>query len=168
VDAGEHGGVDDRRLGVYLNDHLAGAVGGEELAKRCLGQNRDSLLGTYLEQLLDEVREDRATLERLMDELRIARDPWKRHASWLLEKAGRMKLNGGVFGYSDLSRLEELEGLSLGVEGKAMMWRALRSVPSVDERARDFDMAALERRAEGQRERLEVFRREAAERLLKR
>jgi hypothetical protein len=160
--------MDVRRLGVYLNDHLAGSVAGEELAKRCAGQNRESLLGAYLARFIDEVREDRATLERLMEQLGIAKDPWKRQASWLLEKAGRLKLNGGVFGYSDLSRLEELEGLSLGVEGKAMMWRALRPLPSIDERARGFDMAALEGRAENQREKLEVFRRETAERLVKR
>ena len=38
-------------------------------------------------------------------------------AGWVAEKAGRLKLNGSLLTYSPLSRLVELEGLSLGVEG---------------------------------------------------
>ena len=157
--------MDARRLGIYLNDHLAGAVGGEELAKRCLSENRRSPLGAFLERLVQEISEDREALERLMSRLGVARDPWKTQAAWLLEKVGRLKLNGGIMSYSDLSRLEELESLSVGVEGKASMWRALQALSS-DPRLKELDLAELEKRAQRQRDELEVHRLEAARRLM--
>jgi hypothetical protein len=163
---GNYAGVDTRLLGVYLNDHLAGSIGGEELAKRCLSHNRHSPLGDYLSRFVVEVREDRGTLERLMDRLAVSRDLLKPRASWLLEKLGRFKLNGGVLRYTELSRLEELEGLCLGVEGKACMWRALGNAPLDVPGGQEFDMGALEARAQRQREQLELYRLEAARRLV--
>jgi hypothetical protein len=160
--------VEKRLLGVYLNDHLAGAVAGEELAKRCLSRNREPPLGTFLSRLVSDVHDDRETLERLMGQLGVALDPWKRSASWALEKIGRLKLNGGHVVYSDLSRLEELESLCLGVEGKACMWRALGSFLSEAPEAHGFDFTQLESRATSQREQLEEHRLEAAARLLRR
>jgi hypothetical protein len=82
----------------------------------------------------------------------------KNGAAWLSEKAGRLKLNGQLRGYSDLSRVVELEGLCVGVEGKASMWAALRSIADQDSRLQSFDFAALEGRARRQREQLEVHR----------
>jgi len=75
---------------------------------------------------------------------------------------GRLKLNGRLVGYSPLSRLEELEFLSLGVEGKLLLWRCLESVSSAEQRLAGFDFATLVKRAEVQREELERFRLEAA------
>ena len=157
--------MNTRLLGVYLNDHLAGSIGGEELAKRCLSHNRHSPLGDYLSRFVVEVQEDRGTLERLMERLDVGRDQLKPRASWLLEKLGRLKVNGGVLRYTELSRLEELEGLCLGVEGKACMWRALGHAP-LDVAEHEFDMGALEARAQRQREQLELHRLEAARRLV--
>ena len=157
--------MDARLLGIYLNDHLAGAIGGEELARRCLSHNRDSPLGADLARIAAEIKEDRITLERLMEALAVRRDPWKPQISWLLEKLGRLKLNGGLLSYTELSRLEELEGLCLGVEGKACLWRSLGHA-SLGTAGPAFDMAALEARATRQREQLEAHRLEAARRLV--
>ena len=149
-----------------MNDHLAGAIGGEELAKRCLSHNRHSPLGDYLVRFVVEVREDRGALERLMERLDVRRDPLKPRASWLLEKLGRFKMNGGVLRYTELSRLEELEGLCLGVEGKACMWRGLGHAPLDLAGPQDVDLEALEARAQQQREQLEIHRLVAARRLV--
>jgi hypothetical protein len=62
--------------------------------------------------------------------------------------------------------LEELEGLCLGVEGKACMWRALGHAPLNFPGAQEFDMGALEARAQRQLEQLELHRLEAARRLV--
>jgi hypothetical protein len=110
-------------LRIYLNDHLAGSISGIELAKRSLSNNRDTPLGQFLLKLLKEIEADRASLERIMSRLGVSKDPVKQAVGWLAEKAGRLKLNGQLLGYSDLSRVVELEGLSLGVEGKLAMWR---------------------------------------------
>ncbi|HEX2240920.1 MAG TPA: hypothetical protein VHJ82_07265 [Actinomycetota bacterium] len=153
----------ERYLGIYLNDHLAGAIAGHELAKRAAGNNEGTPTGTFLTRLADEIEADRNTLERIMDQLEIKKDLLKDAAAWLAEKVGRLKLNGKLVGYSDLSRLVELEGLSLGVEGKIALWRSLRQVADRYPTLSDVNLEELQRRAESQREELERFRLEAAQ-----
>jgi hypothetical protein len=152
-----------RLLNIYLTDHLAGAVVGQELAKRCLSNNSGSELGSYLTEFLHELDEDRSTLESVIDTIGGQPDRLKLGLGWASEKVGRLKLNGQVRGYSDLSRLVELEGLCVGVEGKMSMWTSLRSVAQQDSRLASFDFAALESRASRQREQLEVHRKAAAD-----
>jgi len=53
---------------------------------------------------------------------------------------------------------EELEMLSLGIEGKRMLWKVLGTRASSDGRLVGFDFSGLQRRAESQRRRLEPFR----------
>jgi hypothetical protein len=96
-----------------------------------------------------------------MDRLGIRRDPVKRAAAWGAEKVGRLKLNGQLTGYSPLSRVVELETLSLGVAGKLGLWRALRDVAPGGIPADDLER--LIKRAERQRRGLETQRRRAAE-----
>jgi hypothetical protein len=147
-------------LGIYLNDHLAGAVGGAELARRALRNNRDGKLAADLERLVGEIEEDQATLENLMDRLGVARNPVKTSAAWLLEKVGRLKINGSAMAYSPLSRVEELEALVAGVEVKRAMWVALKRVrdQGVD---LGVDLDGLVTRAQRQKRLLERRRLEA-------
>jgi hypothetical protein len=153
--------VNRRLLGIYLNDHLAGAVGGVELARRARRNNRRGKLAADLERLVGEIEEDRTTLESVMDRLGIARNPVKTSAAWLLERVGRLKLNGSALGYSPLSRVEELELLVSGVEAKRLMWVALKRVrdQGVD---LGVDLDALVTRAQRQKRLLERRRLEAA------
>jgi hypothetical protein len=151
---------DNKYLRIYLNDHLAGAVAGEELAKRCLKNNQGTDLGRFLTRLIEEIGEDRRALGRIMDAAGAPRDRAKGAAAWVAEKVGRLKLNGQIRGYSPLSRLVELEGLVIGVEGKLRGWRALQSA-SVRVPA-DVDLDRLVERAESQVEELEAHRRAAS------
>ena len=154
--------MDSRLIGIYLNDHLAGATGGLELARRAHGTNRGTEFEAPLARLLDEIAEDRAALVDVMVRLGVARDPVKVWAVWLAEKCGRLKLNGRIAGYSPLSRVVELEVLALGVEGKRGLWRALAAVAADDARLAGVDLAALGRRAERQRRLIERERLRAA------
>ncbi len=147
-------------LSIYLNDHLAGSTVGVELARRASSQNEGTPLGDWLAGLTREIEEDRETLQRLMDELGVKRDHVKSHAAWVGEKIGRLKLNGRLTGYSPLSRLVELEGLHLGVNGKLDMWQALGR--TLGQQAHGFDFEQLARRAERQAGELEQHRLEAA------
>jgi len=157
-------GVHRRLLAIYLNDHLAGATLGVELALRAARENTGSELGVFLgEVLLPEIREDRQTLEALMGRLGVARSRAKVAAAWAAEKAGRLKLNGEPTRYSPLSRLLELEGLAAGIEGKRAFWLALAAtVDNGEDDIEGFDFRALAERAASQRERLETHRRAAA------
>jgi hypothetical protein len=85
---------------------------------------------------------------------------------WAAEKAGRLKLNGQVLGYSPLSRLVELEGLMLGISGKLAMWIAVQSVMGGDPRLEGIDFVRLVERARTQRATVEALRRQAAQEAL--
>jgi hypothetical protein len=154
--------VPARYLPIYLNDHLAGATAGVELAKRTLAENEGSDLGSFLRELRDELVEDRNSLLSLMHDLGVAPSPGKVAAGWLAEKVGRLKLNGEVRDYSPLSRLVELEGLAAGIESKRTMWLALLEIRDLDERLHEARLEELAERARSQRERLEPHRLAAA------
>ena len=154
--------MDDRYLSIYLNDHLAGAVIGLQLARRTLAQNPEGALADFLRVLAREIEEDRGALARLMESLEITTNPVKVAVAWFGEKLGWLKLNGRVLGYSPLSRVEELEFLSLAVEGKRLLWRLLETLAESDDRLKGFDLDTLARRAEVQRDELERHRLAAA------
>ena len=148
-------------LRIYLNDHLAGATAGLELAKRSLASNRGTPLGDFLEGLAAEIEDDRQALKRVMDALGLPQSSTKQSLALIAERVGRLKLNGQLRGYSDLSRLVELESLRIGVEGKLALWRSLKqTLPG--ERTVPVDLDALIERAERQRDGLERYRLEAA------
>lgn len=156
--------MNKKLLGIYLNDHLAGSTVGLELAKRARGQNRNSAYGDFLDTLAEEIEEDRETLKGIMDDLGIRKDPAKVAAGWIGEKAGRLKLNGQLTGYSPLSRLVELEGLALGVTGKLALWKALRladTEPALDGAALERLIERAERHQRGLEERRLTAAREA-------
>jgi hypothetical protein len=148
-------------LATYLNDHLAGATAGRELARRAAGSNRDSSYGPFLEQLAAEIEEDRESLLAIMRALNVGVDQVKVLGGWGVEKLGRFKLNGRLLGYSPLSRVVELEALALGVTGKLGLWRALEDLAGEHPDLIGFDLPALIERAERQRDELEMQRRQA-------
>jgi hypothetical protein len=154
--------MDDRLLGIYLNDHLAGATGGLELSRRLASRNRGTEYSESLERIATEIEEDRVTLEDVMARCGVAANPVKVRAAWAAERVGRLKLNGRLVGYSPLSRLEELEALHLGVTGKHSLWRALKETRGADPRLEGIDLDALIARAEHQRDELESMRLRAA------
>jgi hypothetical protein len=152
-------------LAIYLDDHLAGATGGVELARRLRASNEgDEDFGPPLAELCAEIETDRATLDRLMKRLDASRNPVKPVGAWAAEKLGRLKLNGQLRGYSPLSRLVELEALAIGVNGKLRMWTALEH--TLGDGLPDFDFMQLAERALGQRNTLEELHLEAATRAL--
>jgi hypothetical protein len=155
--------VPSRRLSTYLNDHYAAAVAAGELVHRSTQSNRGTGLGRALDRLATEIDQDRAALRTIMCELGIRPDLAKVTGAWLAEKAGRLKLNGSLLSYSPLSRLEELELLALGVEGKLRLWLALQRAEVV---RGGHDLESLVKRARSQLRRLERYRLEAVEEAL--
>jgi hypothetical protein len=149
-------------LAIYLNDHLAGATAGGELARRAAKSNAGTPLGDFLAGLATEVREDRESLIAVMRALGIGVDRAKVAAGWTAEKLGRLKLNGQLVGYSPLSRLVELEGLVLGVRGKLALWEALKAAGLGFPPGREVELDGLAQRADKQLSALEEQRREVA------
>ena len=154
--------MDDRLLGIYLNDHLAGATGGLELARRLVSRNRGTEYEERLSTIAEEIREDRDQLLLVMSRFGVVPNPVKTRAAWAAERVGRFKLNGRLLSYSPLSRLEELEAIRLGVEGKQALWRALKETRGADPRLEGVDLQQLMARAERQGDELEAMRLSAA------
>jgi hypothetical protein len=157
----------NRKLaGIYLNDHLAGAIAGLELAKRAESSNRGSDLGRFLSGLVVEIESDRDSLREVMGRLDIPADRAKTTFAWLVEKLGRLKLNGQLWSYSPLSRVVEIEALWLGVQGKLSMWRALQRFSETERSLAAIDFDRLVARARSQLRALERQRLKAVDQAL--
>jgi hypothetical protein len=149
-------------LGIYLNDHLAGATAGTELARRMAASGHLPDPPGVLPRLASEIAQDRAALLEMMAALGISVRSYKVCAAWIGEKAGRLKPNGRLRTRSELSNLEELELLRLGVEGKAAGWRTLRVLAGQDSRLAAARLDELITRASQQADLLEDLRVRAA------
>jgi len=149
-------------LEIYLQDHYAGSTGGLEMAKRTAKANGGTEFGGPLTRITGEIREDRDALKRVMARLEVKPAPVKAGLAWAAEKAGRLKPNGQLRGYSPLGRMVELEALITGVSGKLSLWRALQQVAPGEPRLDAAQLAELEGRAEDQLGRLHDLRDRAA------
>lgn len=157
--------MSDEALSTYLNDHLAGSVGAIEMVERAITENAGNLLGRRLEEILKEIRKDQAVLQDLIARVGSTENPLKKAGAWLAEKAGRMKL-GGTDEPGELARMEVLETLAMGMQGRRALWRALRVVANKHPVLRGLDLDLLERRAVEQHDRVEEWRLEAAREVL--
>ena len=156
-----------RLLAIYLNDHLAGATAGTELARRVAASQGGTPAGVILARLARELTQDRAELIEMMTALGVAIRHYKAGLAWLSEKAARLKLNGRMLARSPLSLLEEVELMRLGVEGKAAGWRTLRRLAERDQRLDSGQLDNLIERARSQSQTLEELRVSTAEGLVR-
>src|SRR3954452_9927861 len=131
-------------LATYLNDHLAGATTGRELAKRALSNNRGTEFEATLEWLVEQIVEDRESLLGIMRAVGAPEDHLKKLAAFAVERVGRLKPNNSLLSYSPLSRVVELEGLVLGLTGKLAGWRSLQQLD--DPRLAAVDLERLAKR----------------------
>jgi len=153
--------VNQKLLRIYLNDHLAGSVLGSRLAKRIVRENEGNDYGSKVSGIATEIEEDRLTLRRLMDRLGVDEQRARMAMAWVAEKVMRLKPNGNLFRYSPLSRVLELETLTMGITGKLELWRSMEAVENGN-RIPGFDFSELARRAEAQRDAVEDLRVRAA------
>lgn len=148
-------------LGIYLNDHLAAASGGVSLARRVARGHRRSDDAERLRGLADDIAADRGALLSMIRSLGLPVRRYKSLAVSTAEKAGRLKLNGGLLHRSPLSDIVELEALCLAVEGKSAGWRTLLAVADLEPGLDIARLRMLLARADDQRAVLEQLRKEA-------
>jgi hypothetical protein len=151
--------VSNQHLGVYLNDHLAGSSAALELLAE-LGQLEG--FKDWASRLRSEIAADRQELEKLMRSADITESSARKAAAWLTEKLAELKTRlddrpGGL-----LQRLELIEALALGIEGKRALWMALQSVAAQVPALQGLNYADLIARATEQRRDVEVRRLQAA------
>ncbi|MEI5010968.1 hypothetical protein RB196_30155 [Streptomyces sp. PmtA] len=155
-------------LRIYLNDHLAGATSGAELARRIARAHASSPRAAELRRLAEDITEDRSTLLDLMGTLDIAPHRYKVCAGWAAEKAARLKPNGRVLRRAGMSTIVELEALRMGIQGKYMLWRALTPVAREAGRIDTARLDELRERAKSQMAVVEDLHLTAADIVLRR
>ena len=153
-------------IATYLNDHLAGATGAVELLEHLEKEHAGTEVGRLAAELHADVEADRQALKSLMERLEIAQSRTRKAAAWLGEKAAELKLRLDDPAGGSLRLFESLEALSLGIEGKKSLWRALATAAEEAPELQVADYEELIRRAEEQRSRVETARLEAARRAL--
>jgi hypothetical protein len=147
--------MDRELLATYLNDHIGGSTMGAELAERLVEENENTRYHAPLQRVCAEIAEDRVTLQAIMKRLEVSESKVKAAGGWAAEKLGRLKPNDRLVGYSPLSRLLEIEGLSTGIQGKLSLWQVLGAASDAEPALKEFDLDELEQRAKRQLEILE-------------
>jgi hypothetical protein len=149
-------------LARYLNDHLAGSVAALELIEHLHAQSRRSEQKQFLQELRQEIVADRDELNLLMERLHISASRPRQAMAWLAERASELKLHADDEGDGALVWFESLEILSLGIEGKRLLWLALAAAAADSAPIAGVDYGRLARRAQEQRERVDALRLDAA------
>ena len=144
-------------LATYLNDHLAGSTVAIELLEK-MEHNATAARKSMIIELRSDIVADR---KELIDRLGFRESVPRKAAAWFTEKFAQLKLAFDDKKAGPLWWLEAFETVSLGIEGKLALWRALGSAEDRPE-FRQLDLAGLEKRAKSQRERAESARLEAA------
>jgi hypothetical protein len=147
-------------LSTYVNDHMAGTVVALELIEHLENVHVGDPVGSFAVELKADILADRGELERLMSRQNITASRPRMAAGWLAEKATALKLRVDDPAGGALRLLEVLEALSVGIEGKRLLWRSLSAATVQGLTAADYQR--LEQRAEEQRGRVEAMRLEAA------
>ena len=141
----------------YLRDHLSGSDVAIRVVQR-LGSTHDGTEdGMLFRRLSKELEEDRSVVRALLRGLGASGRSMKRVASYA-SGAVLSVTAGGEPG--DLSLLRTLEALSIGVQGKRCMWRALQNLRPTPFTVHGLDFVELEAKALRQWEAIEDRRRD--------
>ena len=147
-------------LAIYLNDHLAGSLTAVEILDHLEAEASD--LMPDLGALKSEIAADRDQLKALMERLGISESRVRKVTSWIAEQVTEAKFEVDDETQGTLRRLERLEALAVGIDGKSALWRALNAAAEVAPELRGMDYEHLTERAQKQRSRVEILRLQAA------
>jgi hypothetical protein len=137
----------------YLRDHLSGSDVAVAVVHRLVSTDHRAADRPLFQRLANEFEEDRSVVRAVLNELGASGRSIKRAAG---VASGAMLSVTAAGAPGELSLLRTLEGLSIGVQGKRCMWRALQNVTA----AGGMDFLALEAKAIRQWEAIEDRRRD--------
>jgi hypothetical protein len=147
-------------LAIYLNDHLAGSLITIEILEHLETEASDFV--SDLEALKADIEADRKQLKTLMDRLGITESRVQKVTSWIAEQVSEAKFEADDESRGTLRRLERLEAIGVGIDGKSALWRALNAAADTAPELRGIDYEHLAQRAHEQRNRVEILRLQAA------
>ena len=157
--------MNDKRLRIYLDDHLALMVAEVELIGRCWRNNRGTPLGEFLQQLENEVKAQKSIARDMIHRVggkEGIESKAKQSVAWFAEKLGRFKLNDAVLRYSKLSRVVELETLAAAAQERIAFWDNFDAVASKDQRLNGITFSFFREQSRQHLDELNTRRRFAA------
>lgn len=119
-------------LKTWVQDRIAASTFTFELLKRSIKNNAGTAFERPLQQILEELRDERRHLDEIAAAIAAPPPLVKQTAAWFAEKAGRFKPNGHLLRYSPLSRVLELETLLSATYAREVSWKALDAIPDDD------------------------------------
>ncbi len=131
-----------------------------ELFRQLKSANAGTSHGEVFADLLQEIEQDQIALRDLLKELDFRVSPIRKAAAWFAEKFV-LKLLAENPG-DKLVRLEQMEALALGIQGKRALWLALNAVAAQAPLFESVDLMRLVQRAKEQHECVESIRLDAA------
>jgi hypothetical protein len=147
-------------VATYLNHHLAGSIVVLEILQHLEAEAAD--LAPHIAKLRTEIEVDHRDLKLLMHRLGISESRIRKVSGWIAEQLTEVALEVDDESRGALRRLERLEAVAIGIDGKLALWRALKAAAEVEPELRGPAFEDLSKRAEEQRRQVEVFRLEAA------
>jgi hypothetical protein len=146
-------------LATYLNDHLAGSNVAIEILDHLAVET--SAVSAFA-GLRKEIDEDRHELRVMMNRLRVIESRVRKAGSWIAEGFAELKLEVDDEPNGPLRRLERLELLAIGIQGKVSLWKALDATSGSYAELGNIDYARLIQRGQDQYDRVETLRLVAA------
>ena len=145
-------------LGTYLNDHLTGFNVAIEILYHLAAE---TIAAPTVAGLRNELNEDRHELKVLMNRLHVVESRVRKAGSWIAEGLSELKLEVDDEPNGPLRRLERLEQLAIGIQGKVALWKAL-GVALGSAELGGLDYTRLIHRGKEQYDQVETLRLEAA------
>jgi hypothetical protein len=147
-------------LSIYLNDHLAGSLTAIEILEHFEAEDTD--FTPVIAALKADIEADRKQLMTLMQRLGITESRVRKMTGWIAEQVAEAKFASDDESRGPLWRLERLEAIAIGIDGKSALWRALNAAAEIAPEFRGIDYEQLSGRAQEQRSRVEALRLQAA------
>src|SRR4030095_10682940 len=119
-------------------------------------------LSSSLSALKAEIEEDREQLKTLMAKQHIEESRVRKAGGWIADGLTEFKLAVDDDEKGRLRRLERLEALAIGIDGKIALWRALDAAARSNTELGGMDYERLSQRGQEQRARVETLRLQAA------
>jgi len=149
----------DRYFSIYLNDHLAGASAGLELAAALKDR---AGMEPVMTQLSRDIEEDRRELQAIVERHGTRPSRVRQAAGWMTEKLTEIKTRLDDSSDGALQTFELIEALAIGIDGKRALWTALEAVSDSVPALHGVDFRRLIARADDQRRLVEAHRVRAA------
>ena len=130
----------------YLQDHLAGSVAALQLMDTLAEHERGRPLEAKLRALHAEVTVEQQTLRAILERLDGGESRLKQAAAWFTEKMHVARLALAERSHPALARLDGLESLALGLQGKLALYCALEAAAPSEPKLGGYPFAALQAR----------------------